>query len=167
MLLSRDEDKGCNKKQFYFLLLIILFRAMKNIKPEGSHCNSHLLWETATVSSLYIYTCISNYIYTTKSNRTPEFCMQPWNLFWTDTKISNLFCPPKLQSMHFQLCWIKTCVFPNLRDMNNSSAFGELLGHNKKSLAWLKQKRLSKRLQWRGSFQAVTIFKYISSFKKK
>lgn len=141
-------------RKFYFLLLIILFRARENIKPEGSHRNSHLLWETATLSSLYIY--ISNYIFMTKSNRTSEFCMQLWHLFWTDTNISTLFCPLKLQSIHFQLCRIKTLIFNNLRD---SSAFGELLGHTKKSFLSLEQKKLSKRLQWRGSFQAVTVLK--------
>jgi len=34
MLLSRDEDKGCNKKQFYFLLFTILFRTRKKSKTR-------------------------------------------------------------------------------------------------------------------------------------
>lgn len=103
----------------------------------------------------------------TKSYRTSEFCMQLRNLFWTDTNISSLFCPPKVQSIHFQLCKIKTLIFHSLRDMNNSSAFGELLGHARKSLLSLKQKKLSKRLQGRGSFQAATVFKEITAFKKE
>lgn len=102
-----------------------------------------------------------------KNNRTSESCMLLWNLFWTDTNISSLFCLPKLQNIHFQLCRIKTLIFPNCRGMSNSSVFGELLGHTKKSLVSLKQKRLSTGLWWRGSFQAVTVFKQISIFKKE